>query len=108
MVLKGFQGEARTQVMEFVLCCVVVGASRLSSPVAKNMCWQQPSYDSTEGMTSRRMIAATVLRELRLLGVINIATRRIAGEEAAISYRTGWEGTWMGALALFWFKTKEE
>jgi hypothetical protein len=31
--------------------------------------------DGTEDMTSRRMIAATVLRELRLLGVINIAIR---------------------------------
>jgi hypothetical protein len=40
------------------------------------VCWQQASYDNTEDNSSRRMIAATVLRELRLLDAINIATRR--------------------------------
>ena len=40
------------------------------------VCWQQARYDNTEDNSSRRMIAATVLRELRLLDAINIATRR--------------------------------
>jgi hypothetical protein len=40
------------------------------------MVWQQASSDSTEDKSSCRMIAATVLREVRLLDAINIATRR--------------------------------
>jgi hypothetical protein len=40
------------------------------------VCWRQASYDNTEDNSTRRMIAATDLRELRLLDAINIATRR--------------------------------
>lgn len=76
-MLKGFQGEARTQVMDdcFVVCCCESFKSQ-SYLQAENRYRQRGSYGDTEDNSSLRMIAATVLRELRLLDAINIATRR--------------------------------
>jgi hypothetical protein len=49
---------------------------RVVETLLEYVCWRPASYDYTEDNSSRRMIAATVLRELRLLDAINIATRR--------------------------------
>jgi hypothetical protein len=49
---------------------------RVVETLLEYVCWRQASYDNTEDNSTRRMIAATDLRELRLLDAINIATRR--------------------------------
>jgi hypothetical protein len=49
------------------------------------VCWQHGSRDFTNVNVSRRMIAATVLRELRLLDAINIAARKTSGESSPMN-----------------------
>ena len=75
-MLKGFQGDASTQVMDDCYAVVSGGLWIVELPASSRR-WvlAVTDRDGTEDMTSRRMIAATVLRELRLLGVINIAIR---------------------------------
>jgi hypothetical protein len=80
-VLKGFQGDASTQVMDDC-CAVVSGGLWIVELPASSRRWvlAVTGRDSTEDMTSRRMIAATVLRELRLLGeLISLSGRNGRG-----------------------------
>lgn len=59
-----------------LFCVVGKGARSPCCLKTENRYWQRGSYGDTEDNSSLRMIAATVLRELRLLDAINIATRR--------------------------------